>query len=208
MAVIEHEAEPIPGLPGRLPPGERILWQGRPDWRHLARSAFHVRLVGAYFAILVVIGVLSGSFLGALLTLAAGLAGVGLLLGLAILFARATIYTITSRRLVIRSGVALPLCVNLPMVQVETARLNARPDGSGDIALALKPEARAGYLLLWPHVRPWRFARPEPMLRGLADVRPVADLLARALAEAVPGGRRLAVPEPGAPGVEIRGLAA
>jgi hypothetical protein len=130
---------------------------------------------------------------GLALTLASGLAGTGLLLLLAFLFARATIYTITTRRLVIRSGVALPLCVNLPMAEIETARLNARADGSGDIALATRARSRAGYFLLWPHVRPWKFGRPEPMLRGLADVRPVADLLARAMADAVPEGRRLVV---------------
>ncbi len=36
-AVSEHEFEPIPGLPERLPAGERMLWQGRP-WRALARA--------------------------------------------------------------------------------------------------------------------------------------------------------------------------
>ena len=49
----EYENEPIPGLPGRLPPGERILWQGSPEWRALARTAFHTRLVAGYFAALV-----------------------------------------------------------------------------------------------------------------------------------------------------------
>ena len=48
----EYEVEPIPGLPGLLPPGEQILWQGSPDGRALARSAFHVRIVAGYFAIL------------------------------------------------------------------------------------------------------------------------------------------------------------
>ena len=48
----EHDNEPIPGLPAMLPPGERILWQGAPDWRVLARTAFHTRLVAGYFALL------------------------------------------------------------------------------------------------------------------------------------------------------------
>ena len=41
---IEYEIEPIPGLPGNLPPGESILWQGSPDWQAFARSVFHTRL--------------------------------------------------------------------------------------------------------------------------------------------------------------------
>ena len=48
----EYEAEPIRGLPGLLPPGELILWQGSPAPLLLARSAFHVRAVAIYFALL------------------------------------------------------------------------------------------------------------------------------------------------------------
>ncbi|MEY3475503.1 MAG: hypothetical protein RL087_1961, partial [Pseudomonadota bacterium] len=29
----EHEFEAAPGLPAPLPVGERILWQGAPQWR-------------------------------------------------------------------------------------------------------------------------------------------------------------------------------
>ena len=39
----EHELEPQYGLPERLPATEKILWQGSPDARALARSAFHIR---------------------------------------------------------------------------------------------------------------------------------------------------------------------
>ena len=46
----EHEFEAAPGLPERLPAGERILWQGAPDWRALALHAFHVRKLAIYFA--------------------------------------------------------------------------------------------------------------------------------------------------------------
>ena len=37
------------GLPGPLPKGERLLWQGRPALVSLARRAFHVDLVALYF---------------------------------------------------------------------------------------------------------------------------------------------------------------
>ena len=36
----EYENEPIRGLPGLLPKGEYIVWQGSPDWRGLARRFF------------------------------------------------------------------------------------------------------------------------------------------------------------------------
>ena len=35
----EHEFEAARGLPELLPAGERVLWQGSPDWRGLAREA-------------------------------------------------------------------------------------------------------------------------------------------------------------------------
>jgi hypothetical protein len=195
VAVTEYEGEPVPGLPGHLPPGERILWQGRPDWKRMARAAFHVPLVVGYFAVLTGVAVVSGGMTGIALTLLAGLAGTGILALLAWAMARSTIYTLTNERLVFRFGVAVPMCVNIPLKKVATVRLNERADGSGDIALALLGPERAGYFLLWPHVRPWRLGQPEPMLRALADVRAPAALLSRAMAEAVPEGRRLAVPE-------------
>ncbi len=42
--------EPIRGLPEMPPEGERILWQGSPDWRALAWRVFHIREVTFYFA--------------------------------------------------------------------------------------------------------------------------------------------------------------
>ena len=46
----EHDFEPVRGLPGPLPAGERMIWQGAPRWRRLACEAFHVRAVTAYLA--------------------------------------------------------------------------------------------------------------------------------------------------------------
>jgi len=44
-ATHEHEWEAAPGLPSTLPAGERIVWQGSPDWKQLAVHAFHVRKI-------------------------------------------------------------------------------------------------------------------------------------------------------------------
>jgi hypothetical protein len=114
--------------------------------------------------------------------LAAG--ALGVLALIAWLVARTSVYTITSRRLVLRIGVALPLSVNLPFAIVGSAALRTYPDGTGDIPLRLTGDGRLGYIHLWPHARPWRLARPEPMLRSVPDAARVAEILAGALADA------------------------
>jgi hypothetical protein len=187
----EFENEPVAGLPEHLPPGERILWQGAPRWAALALHAFRVRAVALYFGILMAwrfaSGVADGESLaaafGAALWLAPlAAAALGVLGLLAWLSARATIYTITDRRIVLRFGVALPMSVNLPFRLIESASLKRHRDASGDIALTLDRGQRVAYLALWPHVRPWRMSRPQPMLRALAEPAAVADTLAAALA--------------------------
>lgn len=179
------------GLPEALPAGEKLLWQGRPDWRALATDAFHLRKVAVYFGLLFAWrlgsrlhdGTTFGDALGyAAFILPIAAAGLVILAVLAWATARTTVYTVTSRRIVMRIGVALQMTVNLPFKVVESAGLRARPDGTGDIALRLEPGVRAAYLALWPHVRRWRFTRPEPSLRSVPDARTVADLLSEALA--------------------------
>jgi hypothetical protein len=194
-AITEYEYEPVPGLPERLPSGEEILWQGTPRWDVLARRAFHVRKVGVYFLALIAWTVLSDIRSGGdpvvsafWLVIAAALA-IGLLTLLARAMARSTLYTITNHRVVMRFGVALPMTVNLPYGKIIGAALRDHGDGTGDIPLTLGPKAKASYLVLWPHVRPWRFSPPEPMLRAIAEAQRVAQILATAL-------RDSAEPEP------------
>ena len=38
---------PHPGLPGRLPENEHVIWQGAPHWRNFARNVFYSRIVVA-----------------------------------------------------------------------------------------------------------------------------------------------------------------
>jgi hypothetical protein len=187
----EHEYEPTPGLPANLPGGETILWQGAPDWMTFARRTMRVRIVSAYFALLIVWGVASGLADGAAVpavaTSAARLAGlavvaVGLLALFAWLVARTTLYTITSRRVVMRFGIALPITLQIPYIKIDSAGLHAWPTGAGDIALTLSAGQRAAYLVLWPHARPWAFARARPSFRCVPDAAEVARVLGRALA--------------------------
>ena len=44
--------EPVEGLPELPPEGERILWQGRPDWWRLAMESLSLKWVMGYFVFL------------------------------------------------------------------------------------------------------------------------------------------------------------
>jgi len=185
----------LQGLPEPLPAGETILWQGRPCWRALALRAFHVRKVAIYFAALMVWRgadtlIHSGSAARAAISAAwmmlPALIAVGVLSLLAWLYARSTLYTITSRRVVMQFGVALPMTFNIPFRLIGAAAFRTYPDGSGDIPLSTTGDDRIAYLLLWPNVRPWRFGRAEPMLRAVADVARAAEVLTEAVRAATP----------------------
>jgi hypothetical protein len=193
--VSEHDFEPVRGLPGDLPPGEILLWQGAPDPLRLACAAFHVRAVAAYFGLMLawrtVAGVTSGESLLKAVGLALSVTPLALLaLGVLGFFgwlnSRTTVYTITNRRVVMRFGAALTKAINIPFGIIEGASLKAYADGSGDVALQLKAPNKIAFLQLWPHVRPWRLAAPEPTFRALADARGVVDLLAEAMKNHTP----------------------
>jgi hypothetical protein len=124
----------------------------------------------------------SGTPLGALMTAGLGLLAVGLAYGFAHLVARSTVYTITNRRVVLRIGVALSKCINLPLTKLGSADLRTLGGGFGDIALVPQGAGMLGYLILWPHARPFRLAAPQPMLRALPDAAEVAGVLAKAAA--------------------------
>lgn len=199
----DYAVEPLPGLPQRLPEGEHIVWQGAPIWRDLVLHAFHLRAVGFYFGLLIAWRVWfrwseGGGRAAAItfLSLASIAAlGLGLLCLVAWLSSRTTLYTLTNRRLVMRVGIALPVAVNIPFGLVGAAGLRVGANGVGDIVLSLVSGNRISFGHLWPHVRPWRFSRPEPLLRSIGNVEAVAAGLAAALlGEAV----KVAIPASGA----------
>lgn len=189
-----HDDLPGPhGLPGPLPKGETMLWQGSPRWETVARRVFHLRKLAAYFAVILLFRELyflsRGDGGPALLVSGLWLVGVaavaiGLLAGIAWLIARTTVYTITDQRVVMQAGIALQLCINLPFKQIQSAGLKTYADGTGDIPLVLPAGEHIAYLALWPHARPWRLSHPDPMLRGIPDAANVARILSRALAAA------------------------
>lgn len=188
----DFEFEPVKGLPTVLPPGERILWQGAPDWRRLSKGAFRLRVVTIYFALLLLwrlaalhADAASGAWRwigGCLPLMLTACATVAMLSALAWLSARATVYTITDRRVVIRQGIALSLTLNVPFSAIKSAAVARSGDGSGTIAIELAKGSRVGYLLNWPHVRPGYFTQPQPALRAVATIDEPAHILAHALA--------------------------
>ena len=128
MSHDDFDFEPVRGLPAMLPPGEKLLWQGSPGWKSLAVRAYHVRKVAGYFLVLaawrVGVGVNEGHAASAILVsclflLALGSLAVGVLSLLAYLNARSTVYSITSRRVLLRHGVAVPLTMNLPFKLID-----------------------------------------------------------------------------------------
>jgi Bacterial PH domain len=209
----EHEFEPQRGLPEALPGDEKLLWQGSPDWRMLARRAFHLRKLSVYFAALVLLRVAfvysdTGSIAGALRATPGPLALAAIALGLVALMAwlsaRSTVYTLTDKRVIIRIGIVLTLTFNIPYRRIATAGLHLDAKGTGDLPLTLLPPDHIAYLHLWPHARPWRVARPEPMMRSVPDAAAVAKLLTQAWSEATGlaaqprSAAERARPEPGA----------
>ena len=189
----EHEFEPQFGLPERLPASERLLWQGQPLPGLVARRLFHLPLVTAYFGVMLawrigaqlqdglpLLAALRGSLVLALLAAVA----IGILATLARLTASTTVYTLTDKRVVMRIGIVLTVTYNLPLRHLDAAHLLPLKGDQGEIALQLRGDTRIAYLHLWPHARPWLFAKPQPMLRCLADAQGVSRLLADAWAAA------------------------
>lgn len=183
-ATHEHEWEAAPGLPSALPPGERVVWQGAPDWQRLAIHAFHVRKIALYFALMLAVQAInltavSGPVDWKPLVVAGSLYALALvlLLGTAWMSARSTLYTLTNKRVVMRIGIVLTLTFNLPFKRIAGASLKSQGAGIGDIALALHPEDRIGWAHLWPHQRAWHVTQPQPTLRCVADSQQVGELL-------------------------------
>jgi hypothetical protein len=191
------------GLPDHLPDGERLIWHGRPNWVRLTISAFHVRKVAIYFGIIIAAQAmvrLSGgssipeAFENAPVLLAAAIGACGILSLLAYLSAKTTHYALTSKRALMRAGMALPVIINLPYREIDAASFAKTSGGYGNICFKTGGETRLAYLLLWPHAKAWQLKKPQPMFREIPDAEVVASRLASALgvqmvAKEAPSGR-------------------
>lgn len=185
----DPEAQYIRGIPYPLPKGERILWQGAPDYFAMAKHVFRVPAFVLYFSVLVV---LQGWYVGATrdsqaavqVMLPLTIAGMGVclyMLMFAWLTARNTWYAITSRRIVMKVGVALTVTINVPLRKIETAAVRRFKDGAGEIAFPLFATERLSLFQLWPSWRPWNINRPVPQLRAIRDLDAAATAMRTAL---------------------------
>jgi hypothetical protein len=179
----EYEFEPQFGLPERLPSDEFIVWQGSPGVGVLASSAFHIKKLAVYFAVLIAACAWpaleeSAGILAVLQSLKwitpLALIGLGSVCLLAYLTSRTTVYTLTNKRVVMRLGIVFTVSFNFPLKQVEAADVRMLPNGFGDITLSLKGSDRIAWIHLWPSVRPWKINKPEPTLRAIPHVQEVS----------------------------------
>jgi len=177
-------------LPEPLPAGERLLWQQSPAWRPFSRRVFQLDKIGFYF--LVVVGWVAVSAYLSTGELAAVLRSLswsvppalGVLVILALIswfYARTTTYTITSERVIVQSGLAVPAAVNLPFSKISSADMKTFADGTGDIELTMSGQ-RLLYSMLWPNARFFRLKRPTPVMRAVQQPKKVAGILGQALA--------------------------
>lgn len=204
MSDDDFNFEPVRGLPERLPQGEHILWQGLPDPWRLALESLGLRWVAGYFAVIAVwrVGVssttlpLDRALWHAVPFVIIGALAVAILYGFAWVQARATVYTLTNRRVAMRIGAALTMTLNLPYRQIGSANLDLRKGGTGTLAFELIGDTRLSYLMTWPHVRPWKMARTEPALRCIPDAERVARLFAEAAEARVSEPQVTAAPAP------------
>jgi hypothetical protein len=178
-------------LPSDIPQGETILWYGQSDWVSLARNAYRVDWVAFYFLGLMIWNAVTIAYesdlwdaLQAIVSkMGLGLLALSLLCLLAWLSAHTTLYVITTRRIVMKIGIALPIFFNLPFSQIESAALRLFSDGTGDLPFTLAKGRRIAYLHLWPHARPLHFANPQPALRCIPQAQLIADVLKKAMVE-------------------------
>jgi hypothetical protein len=159
---------------------ERILWKGRPSLPVLTRTAFHLHSFALYMGAMVLLAAAFGNMDSALFLAGAGVFGAVVIQLMAWRSAKSTLYILTDVRLILRIGMALETRINIPLKHITAAHLNMRGREHGDIAIELGGERMLGYSLMWPHVRPFHFNRPQPMLRAVPDAKELAAILAEA----------------------------
>lgn len=183
------QKDDIKPLPGPLPDGEHVLWQRSPLWHPFGRRVFHTYKIALYFAVIIAWVAVAATFSGGLndawrsllWTLPPALCVILLLAFFAWAYSRNTVYTITSKRVIIQSGLAFTTAINLPFSKLDKADLNTFSDGSGDIELNMGGP-RILYSMIWPNNRLLALKQPKPVLWALPDPVQAAEVLGQALA--------------------------
>ena len=180
-----------PPGPVRLAPIERLLWDGSPTFAAMAVRLYHIRAVGIYGVLLTLADLVQAKLHGLTLwpaleaTIPGTLTTVGaiaIFAALAWCSARTTRYTVTTHRVIMQCGLALPKTISIPLAQIAAVAVRVRSDGTGDVTLKPRAGSKLVYLKLWPFTRPWHFRAPEPMLRDVPSAGYVASMLSRNVA--------------------------
>ena len=179
--------------PVHLAPGETTVWQDHPTFAAMATRLYHIRAVSLYGVALTLADIVQAKLKGATLwpALEAAVPGtlttlgaIGIFLALAWCSARTTRYTLTTHRVIMQCGLALPKTIGIPLTQITGVAVRVRGDGTGDVTLLPKPGSTLMYLKLWPFARPWHVRKPEPMLRDVPAAGYVGSVLSRNVAKA------------------------
>ena len=188
--IVEHVGPD--GEVRRLPAGERVLWEGAPDRRALARHLLRERWLLAFVAFSFALGAAealqhtdgAAARLVGVATLSAGMAIIAIV---AVRFfawqlARTSKYVITDRRLYFNIGIVLRADANVPFSSLEGVDLLRHRDGSADLMVTLRDTQEIPWLLLFPHMS-WKGGakRGRPTFRGLRDAQAASDALVGAL---------------------------
>ncbi len=175
--------------PSPQPAAPIVTWRGRPAWRACLVRIWRAPWVAIYFALLLAdaarVALTSPSksdLLGGAALLAIAIGVLGLLTVLAWLTARTTTYIISDRHVEMHFGIGIQAKLVIPFGAIEHVAIRVHGDQTGDIALRLIKGQRVLYPKLWPHARPWRWFRAEPMLRCVPRAGVVGTLLSRAVA--------------------------
>ena len=70
------------------------------------------------------------------------------------------------------------MSINIPFSRIKSAHVKCFAGDFGDIPLTVDDTNRVGYLVMWPHARPWQLKRPEPMLRCIPNASKVSEIIA------------------------------
>jgi hypothetical protein len=187
--VVEHVGPD--GEVSRLPAGERVLWQGAPDRRALARFLLRERWVLGFVGFSFAIGAADAmQHPTAAIPRLIGVATLSLILALIAVvsirlfawrLAETSSYVITDKRVYFNIGIVLRADANVPYSIVEGVDLLRRPDGSADLMVSLGGTQEIPWLLLFPHMS-WRGSRRgRPTFRGIRE----PDLAAAAVVGAL-----------------------
>ena len=128
-----------------LEPGEKIVWQGKPEmWPFVTMGLWHLLAAvpltlawGGFFIFLEIIALRAGSVAGALLLAPFVLFGLYLIGGRFWTAARCwrnTYYVITNKRVLIRLGTVWPRVTSLPFPKITSTYLQPARPGIGHIS--------------------------------------------------------------------------